>query len=224
MEKRENNYLSAASEIQFAVAESYKTVRTNLIFLLAQNPGCKTITVSSCKAGEGKTTNAINIAIAFSQLGKRVLLIDADLRRPSVAKRLRIENTVGFSGVLAGFATISEAIVNVNNSFDVLPSGSVPPNPAELLSSTAVDHVLDSLRLVYDYIIIDTSPAGIVSDALMLAPKTDGLLIVVKAKSTTHNEFERLLDSAQLANIRVLGSILNGSTTVSQYSQYKSLY
>ena len=222
MEKSINN--SSAAEIQFAVAESYKTIRTNLIFLLSQNAGCKTITVTSAKSGDGKTTNAINIAIAFSQLGKRVLLIDADLRRPTVAKKLRIENTSGLSGVLAGFSAVSEAIVNVNTYFDVLPSGTVPPNPSELLSSSAVDRMLDTLRLAYDYIIIDTCPAGIVSDALLLGPKTDGVLLIAKAKSTTHNEFEKMLDNIKLSNVRILGTILNGSASAETYSHYKSVY
>lgn len=224
MENRENNSSMGAPEIQFAVAESYKTIRTNLLFLLSQKPGCKVITVSSAKSSEGKTTNVINIAIAFSQLGKRVLLIDADLRRPAVAKKLRIENTSGLSGVLAGFCSASEAIVNVNTCFDVLPAGTVPPNPSEILASASFDRLLESLRLTYDYILIDTSPAGIVSDALVLAPKTEGLVIVIKAKSTTHPEFERLLDGIKLANVRVLGTVLNSVASEETYYHYKSVY
>lgn len=136
-----------AAEIQFAVAESYKTIRTNLLFLLSQNTGCKIITISSPKSGDGKTTNAINLSIAFSQLGKRVLLIDCDLRRPTVAKKLRLEETDGLSGILAGFSPVSESIVNVNHYLDVLPAGVTPPNPSELLTSphlTSFSTVLSS--------------------------------------------------------------------------------
>ena len=224
MENKENNGSIGAPEIQFAVAESYKTIRTNLLFILSQKPGCKVITLSSAKAGDGKTTNIINIAIAFSQLGKRVLLIDADLRRPSVARKLRIENTAGLSGVLAGFCSVSEAIVNVNTCFDVLPAGTTPPNPSEMLISPAFDRMLDALRLTYDYILIDTSPAGIVSDALAIAPKTEGLVLVIKAKSTTHPEFERLLDNIKLANVKVLGTVLNSVASEEAYYRYKSVY
>lgn len=224
MENQNNPGELTAAEIQFAVAESYKTIRTNLQFLLAGKPGCKTLTVSSPKAGDGKTTNSINIAIAFSQLGKRVLLIDADLRRPSIYKKLRIPNTDGLSGILAGFSQIDNCLVNVNTTFDVLPSGAVPPNPSELLASAAFEHMLASLRLVYDYIIIDTPPVGIVSDALTIAGVTDGLLLVIKERSTTHTDFEAVLDKLKLANTRLLGVVLNSSVTEEKYSSYKSVY
>ncbi len=219
MANLENN-----TAIQFSVAESYKTIRTNLLFLLSQVAGCKVITVSSPKACEGKTTNAINIAIAFSQLGKRVLLIDADLRRPTIARKLKLENTDGLTGILAGLCGSPEAIITVNPSFDVLTSGIIPPNPSELLASSSFDKLISSLRLAYDYIIIDTPPAGMVSDALLVAPKTEGILLVVKEKATSHNDFERLLDNLKLADIKVLGAVLNGSRSKEVYSNYKSVY
>jgi capsular exopolysaccharide synthesis family protein len=225
MEEKQTNYGElTAADIHFAVAESYKTIRTNLQFILSSNPGCKTLTISSAKPAEGKSTNSINIAIAFSQLGKRVLLIDADLRRPSIYKKLRIANTDGLSAILAGFASVEGNLVNVNNSFDVLPSGAIPPNPSELLSSTAFQRLLASLRLMYDYIIIDTPPAGVVSDALSIARETDGLLLVIKEKSTTHNDFEKVLENINLAGVRLLGAVLNSSISESQYSNYKSIY
>lgn len=224
VENLNNKGESVAADIQFAVAESYKTIRTNLQFLLANNVGCKTIAVSSPKAGDGKTTNAVNIAIAFSQLGKRILLVDADLRRPSIYKKLKIENTDGLSGVLAGFTTADNAIVNVNSSFDVLPSGATPPNPSEMLASPAYDRLIETLRLAYDYIIIDTPPVGIVSDALSVANKTDGMIIVVKEKVTQHTDFEKVLDSIKLAGVRILGVVLNSSVTEENYSNYKSVY
>ncbi len=220
----QNKQALDAAEIQFAVAESYKTIRTNLLFLLSQNTGCKIITISSPKSGDGKTTNAVNLSIAFSQLGKRVLLIDCDLRRPTIAKKLRLEETDGVSGILAGFSPVSESIVSVNTCFDVLPAGITPPNPSELLASNALDKLLDSLKLVYDFIIIDTPPMGIVSDALVIAPKTDGVLIVVKEKSTLHADFEKVLDSIKLTGVRTLGAILNASSTEETYSHYKSVY
>lgn len=225
MDEKLNNFGDlTAADIQFAVAESYKSIRTNLQFLLSSNPGCKVVAISSPQAGEGKSTNAINLAIAFSQLGKKVLLIDADLRRPSLYKKLRIANTDGLSAILAGFATVEDNIVTVNNSFDTLPSGAIPPNPSELLSSASFQRLLASMRLIYDYIIIDTPPAGIVSDALSIANETDGLLLVVKEKSTTHADLQKVLDNISLAGVRILGAILNSSVSESQYSTYKSVY
>lgn len=214
---------SSAADIQFAVAESYKTIRTNLQFLLNRNEGCKIITVSSANAGEGKTTNSVNLAISFSQLGKKVLLIDADLRRPSIAKKLKIENNDGLSGILAGFSTSDRAIININPTFAVLPSGAIPPNPSELLASPEFERFIDEVKASYDYVIIDTAPVGIVSDALSVAHQGDGLLIVVKAKSTTYHDFEKVVDSLKLANITLLGAVLNGSEVGEYYSNYRSM-
>lgn len=223
MKNLNKNYESAAADVQFAVAESYKTIRTNLQFLLSRKDECKIITVSSAQASEGKTTNSVNLAISFSQLGKKVLLIDADLRRPSIAKKLKIENNDGLSGILAGFSSADRAVVTINPNFAVLPSGSIPPNPSELLDSPVFEGLIESLKASYDYIIIDTAPVGIVSDALTVAHKGDGLLLVVKAKSTTYHNFEKVVDSLKLANITLLGVVLNGSEISEYYSHYRSL-
>ncbi len=223
MKKVNKTNESAAADIQFAVAESYKTIRTNLQFLLNRVEGCKVIAVSSAQAGEGKTTNSVNLAISFSQLGKKVLLIDADLRRPSIAKKLKIENNDGLSGILAGFSSADRAIININPTFSVLPSGAIPPNPSELLASPEFETLISSVRASYDYIIIDTAPAGIVSDALSVAHLGEGLLLVVKAKSTTYHDFEKVVDSLKLANITLLGVVLNGSEVGEYYSNYRSM-
>ena len=214
---------SVAADIQFAVSESYKTIRTNLQFLLNRSAGCKVIAVSSAQAQEGKTTNSVNLAISFSQLGKKVLLIDADLRRPTIAKKLKIENTDGLSGVLAGFSTPEQSIVNINTYLSVLPSGAIPPNPSELLASAEFEQMLTNLKEKFDIIIIDTAPVGIVSDALSVGRLTDGVLIIVKAKSTTYSDFEKVVDSLKLANITLLGAVLNGSAVGEYYSHYKSM-
>ena len=213
---------SSAADVQFAVAESYKTIRANLQFLLARKEGCKIITVSSAMAGEGKTTNSVNLAISFSQLGKKVLLIDADLRRPSIHKKLKIENTDGLSGILGGFSSIEKTVVSINPSFSVLPSGLTPPNPSELLASREFEALLQTFKESFDYIIIDTAPVGIVSDALTVGKASDGILLVVKEKSTTYSEFERVVDALKLAEITLLGVLLNGSVAREYYPNYRS--
>lgn len=224
MRKLTKNRESTAADVQFAVAESYKTLRTNLQFLLARIEGGKTITVSSSMAGEGKTTNSVNLAISFSQLGKKVLLIDADLRRPSIYKKLKIENTDGLSGILAGFSSLDKAVVTINPNFSVLPCGTTPPNPSELLASKDFESLILSLRDYYDYIIIDTPPVGIVSDALSVGRISDGILLVVKEKSTTYKDFERVVDSLKLADITLLGVLLNGSVAREYYPNYRSTH
>ena len=224
MKSYEKKGENSVSELHFAVAESYKSIRTNLQFLLSQKPGCRVIAVSSYKSGEGKTTNAINIAIAFSQLGKKVLLIEADMRRPTIHKKLHLDVTNGLSGILAGFVTAEECIINVSSCFDVLPSGTTPPNPAEILDSDATDKLLESLKLDYDYIVIDTPPLGVVSDPLTIAPRTDGVVIIVKQKVSKHDDFEKTLESLKLTNSRVLGVILNSTDISNKYYGYKYSY
>lgn len=212
------------SEVQFVVAESYKTIRTNLLFLLSNTPECKVVTISSPQAGDGKTTNAINIAIAFSQLGKKVLLLDCDLRRPTVAKRMRVEFEKGMSDLLAGFATAEETIINISENFDILPAGAIPPNPSEMLASSAMDNLLHSLREKYDFIIIDSPPLGIVSDPLVIAPKTDGIVVIVKQKATRHAELSKVLDRIKLSNVHLLGVLLNSAKQEKRYYSYKNSY
>lgn len=198
------------STAQFAVVESYKMIRTNLLFLLSHSNE-KAITVSSSVAGEGKSTTAINIAVAFSQLGCRVLLIDADMRKPSVHKKLRIPNDKGLSSLLVGFSEIEESVNTINQNFDVIPAGPTPPNPSELLGSDQMTELLEKLQGIYDYIILDTPPVNIVPDALVLAPKTSGIAFVVQDGLTPHEQFQKALSSIEFAGVRMLGVILNGS-------------
>ena len=199
-------------KVPFAVVEAYKTIRTNLSFLLPKN-GCKSFVVSSPNPGEGKSTTVINTAIAFSQLGKRVLLIDADMRRPSIHKKLKLLNTKGLFSVLLNPEIFDESIQNINPNFDVLTSGPLPPNPAEMLASEALSDLLDSLEEKYDYIIFDSTPINVVSDALALAPKVNGLLLVVRDGCTSKEDVHHALEACKFANVRLLGAVLNGVNT-----------
>lgn len=208
--------------VPFAIVESYKTIRTNLMFLLP-NDKCKRIIVSSSAIGEGKSTTAVNMAIAFAQTGSKVLLIDADMRRPSVYKKMKLSNKVGLSSILAGFSEIPETISTVNPYFDIMTSGPIPPNPLEMLGNDKMGEVLDKLSETYDYIFIDMPPVNIVSDALVLAPKTDGIVFVVQDLITTHEEFQKALSSIEFANVKLLGVVLNGSTK-SKRSKYRYRY
>ena len=126
--------ISESRHVPFAVVEAYKAIRTNLTFLLATSE-TKVFGITSPEAGEGKSTTSVNMAIAFSQLGDKVLLIDADMRKSSIHKKLKIENNAGLSNVLAGFNNYSEVITHINDTVDVITAGQVPPNPSELLGS-----------------------------------------------------------------------------------------
>lgn len=209
---------------QFAVVEAYKMVRTNLLYLLSQSNE-KTITVSSSVAGEGKSTTAINIAVAFSQLGSRVLLIDSDMRKPSVHKKLRLSNDKGLSSLLVGFSTLEETVNTVNQNLDVITGGPTPPNPSELLGSQAMVDLLHDLNERYDYIVLDTPPVNIVPDALVVAPHTAGILFVVRDFITTHDQLQKALGSIEFAGVRFLGTILNGyNNKVSRRYRYRYRY
>lgn len=206
----------------FAVVEAYKMIRTNLLFLLSQTNE-KIITVSSSIAGEGKSTTAINIAVAFSQLGSKVLLIDSDMRKPSVHKKLRLSNKAGISSLLVGFSEFDETVNHINDNFDVITSGPTPPNPSELLGSDKMAALLKELNEKYDYIVLDTPPVNIVPDALVVAPHTAGIVFVVRDFITTHEQFQKALGSIEFAGVRFLGTILNGHTNQAS-RRYKYRY
>lgn len=231
--KMENNNVQtsenkiATKKVPFAVVEAYKTIRTNLSFSLPHT-GNKSFVISSSVPSEGKSTTAVNVAVAFSQLGKNVLLIDADLRRPSIHKKLKLVNTKGLYSILSATASFEDCVQNVSKSLDVLTSGPLPSNPIELIESTALADLLELLKTRYEYIIFDSTPINIVSDAISLAPKTDGLVLVVKEGSTRKDDVRRALAACKFANIRVLGTIINDvnskHTRKYSYKKYRSAY
>lgn len=208
--------IGGKSSVPFAVVEAYKTIRTNIIYGLSQSDK-KIVTVSSCLPGEGKTTTVINVAIALSQLGKKTLVLEADLRVPSLYRKLHLQNQKGLSSVLVGFNEVSEVINKINANLDVITSGPTPPNPSELLSSKSMDALLEKLSKEYDYIVIDTPPIDVVTDALALVPKTAGLLMVIQDRSTTHDVFQKTLSAIELADTKLLGVVINNSVSNGSY-------
>lgn len=213
---------SSSYRLPFAVVEAYKTIRTNLQFVMAGSSK-KQIVVSSPLMEEGKSTTTINMAIAFSQLGCKVLIVDADLRKPSVHKKLKIQNTDGLSSVLVGLCPLEKAVGAINANLDVLTSGPLPPNPSELLGSENMSVLLQALEQQYDYVFIDTPPINIVSDALVLAPKTNGLVLVVRDQVTTHEEMKKALGYIEFAKVHFIGTILNGASET-QAKKYRRRY
>ena len=196
-------------KIPFAVVESYKAIRTNLSFLLSSAKS-NVVVITSPNSGEGKSTTAANMAIAFSQLGERVLLIDADMRRASLHKKLKTENGDGLSNILAGMAKIEDCIKQVNENFFFLPSGRIPPNPSELLGSAEFEALLKKVSPAYGCIIIDTPPINVVSDTLIAAPHTAGIVMVVRDGITQNDDIKHVIDAAEFANIKILGAVING--------------
>lgn len=213
---------------KFAIVESYKIARTNIMFSLAASEK-KIFAVTSYSKGEGKSTASSNLAISFSKMEKKVLLIDADLRRPNVHNIFKISNDLGLSNVVSKMVTFEEAVKrNVINNLDVLSAGIIPPNPSELLCSNSFKRLMDKITEEYDYIIIDTPPIGVVADTLMLKDYIAGFVVVVRERCTTHRDLGRLLESMRLADAKVIGlvevgcdiSAKRGKKSYSYYQYY----
>lgn len=224
--KQVKNYESVANEVSptrsipFAVVEAYKAIRTNLVYTTSQSSK-KSVLITSSQQGEGKSTTAVNIAITFSQLGERVLLVDADLRIPTVHKKLRLSNADGLSSVLVGLSTFEQSIHSVGSNLDVLTAGPIPPNPSELLCSQRMQDFIEAAETIYDRIIIDTPPVGVVTDAVALGSKTAGVVLVVRGGKTTHDQVEKSLAAIEFAQAKVLGVIINGGTKKNKNKNYK---
>lgn len=196
----------------FLVQEAYKTLRTNVRFFL-NGKGCKKLCVTSGAAGEGKSITLINLAISFAEAGNKVLLIDCDLRRPAMARLLVEKATPGLSGVLAGMEDLEEAIrKDLYPNLDILFSGEVPPNPSELLGSDKMQSLIEEMSKHYDYILVDTPPVNVVSDACVVANLLDGVLLLVRKDRSRKDDVKRSVDSLRLTGAKILGFVLNGVT------------
>lgn len=194
----------------FHIQEAYRTLQTNIRFSLTGS-GCKTICLTSSLASEGKSTTCLNLAISMAETGSRVLLIDGDMRRPSLGRLLIEKTTPGLSNVLAGLCDVDLAIHNeVRPQLDTLFSGELPPNPLELLSNKSMEDLLKELSAQYDYIIIDTPPVGIVSDACVIASHTDGVLFLVHQNESDKDSVSKSVKQLEMSNAKLLGFVLNG--------------
>jgi capsular exopolysaccharide synthesis family protein len=216
-EKQDKNTQSKVSRRQllnkssnFAVQESYKTLRTNIRFLLRDRK-CKRISITSGRAGEGKSITLMNLAISLSEDGQKVLLIDADMRRPALSRLLMEKANPGLSEVLGGIVYSHEAIrKDVYPNLDILFSGETPPNPSELLGSDTMRELIDSMSQVYDYILVDTPPVGVVSDASIVTSLLDGVLLLVRQGWARKETVKRALENLERTGIKPLGYVLNG--------------
>ncbi len=207
------------------MAESYRALRTSLLLTFAGGPP-KVILITSALPEEGKTTTSINSAIVLAQKGTRVLLIDADLRRPSIHKALGMAPKFGLSNVLTGSSTLQDAIVpsTVLPDLFILPAGTPPPNPAELLASNNMKAVLDQLRKQYDHIVIDTPPTLSVTDAVVMSTSADAVVLVIRSGHTTKPALRHARDILLQVNARVCGVLVNAVDLSSPEYYYRYEY
>ncbi|MDV3546761.1 CpsD/CapB family tyrosine-protein kinase [Leuconostoc falkenbergense] len=206
--------LITAVEPKNSVSEQFRTIRTNIEFASVAKGNVKTLLVSSPLPSEGKSTITANLAVAYAQQGKKVLLVDTDLRRPTVGVTFGIADNHGLTNYLADVNSDPQSIIRHTRlaTLDVVTSGPVPPNPVELLASSRMTNLIAELREHYDMVIFDVPPFLMVTDAQVLMSKMDGVAVVVSGRQTTKGALQRTSDMLKLANAPVLGFIYNDRT------------
>lgn len=205
-----NRTLIAQTNPRSPISEQYKTIRTNIEFSSAVNGEIRSLVVTSSGPGEGKSTTVANLAVVFAQQGKKVLLIDADMRKPTVHYTFRKDNTIGLTNVLTKQAELSQAASQSDTeNLYILTSGPIPPNPAELLGSKAMAELLNQAVQSFDLVLFDTPPVLAVTDAQILASKCDGSILVVRSNETIIEAANKAKDLLIAAQAKLLGVVLN---------------
>ncbi|MDT2712456.1 CpsD/CapB family tyrosine-protein kinase [Enterococcus dongliensis] len=203
------------------VAEQYRTIRTNIQFASSADKPIKTIVVTSSGPGEGKSTTAANLAVVFANSGQRVLLVDADMRKPTVYKSFHLSNAIGLSTVLSTIQSISEAAQKTEiNNLSILTSGPKPPNPSELLGSARMDQFLAEARNLYDIIIFDMPPVVAVTDAQIMASKADGTILVVRENVSRKESLTKAKGLLHMVQAKVLGVVYNCAENAKDQGYY----
>ena len=211
----------------FYVNESYKAMRTNITFALAASTSKNknVFAVASANPSEGKSTTAANIAIALSQMDCKVLLVDADLRKPVQHRIFKVNNKLGLTNVLVQMEIFEDCVKRaVIHNLDLLTTGTKPPNPSEILASEYTADVLSGLSQMYDYVIIDTPPVNVVSDAMVISKSIAGILLVLKYGVTTYEDLKEATRRTELSNTSIVGCVLNGIKRRSGAHSYKYKY
>ena len=202
----------------FSVKEAYKTLRTNIRFSL---PGkeSKCIGVVSPDRGDGKSSVAINLAISFSQIRKKVIIVDCDLRLPTIATKLQIEPKPGLSNFLSGNQESDQPLIRRSSEYgiDIMTAGDIPPDPTALLGSNQMTEFIMLLKKYYDYIILDFPPATIVSDSALLSKIVDGYLVVLRHNDSEFSKINETLRQMQFADAKILGFVYNGKEEHKKY-------
>ncbi len=204
----------------FRIAEAYKLIRTNLLFTLA-NTDNRAVLFTSAEPSAGKSTTCCNLGIVMAQTGARVIVVDADMRKPSQHRNFRVSKTEGLSKILGGLSAPEACIQkNVVPNLDLIPAGTRPPNPSELLGSARMAALLEELRKRYDYVFLDTPPLTVVADALVVAPHVAGTVLVARQRQTTYDELKDCAEAIRRINADLLGVIVS-DVRDSGYSRYE---
>ena len=220
---------TVCEHLSFAAKEAFKRLRTNVVMSFpAEDTSCKLIGVTSAQPSDGKSTVAINLAYSLAELEKKVLLMDADLRRSSIHTKAGVERSPGLSDLMGGSNEISASLKKYaaqnGASFDIIPSGDSPRNPSELLNSGRMSLLLEKLATAYDYILLDLPPVGAVVDAVSVSRELDGMLVVIRENAYPRGLLSECMAQLNYANINILGFVVNGALEGSgkkyQYNKY----
>lgn len=209
----------------FAIKEAYVKLRTNLLFCMTADKKrpCKTFAVTSANPSEGKSLTAANIAISYAMLGKKVLLIDADMRKPTQRRLWNVESSTGICDFLADIRQLELTKVK-DLPLWIVCTGTIPPNPSELLSSERMKRFVMENAGAYDYVIIDTPPINTVADAQIISTYVDGVVLVAKSGGTTSDELKDAIDAVYHAGGNLCGVVLNDLNMKSGKYSYKYSY
>lgn len=202
-------------------AESYRSLRTNIQYSSIDKQ-VKTLVVTSSNAGEGKSTVAGNLAYTFFQGGKRVLIIDCDLRKPSLHRKFNVSNEVGLTDVLVGTSELNKVMRKIDDNLYLLTTGTLPPNPAEIIGSNTMENFLEECKINFDYIILDTPPILPVTDSKLLAIKADATVLVVRSEISKLKHVSQAFKELGKVNANVIGTILNDVEVHSERLYYNN--
>ena len=227
--RRRSRREPVCENLSFASREAFKRLRTNLaINFPEEDESCHMIGVTSPQPSDGKSTISVNLAYSLAELGKKVLLIDADMRRSSLHEKLDVDKEPGLSELLRNsndiHATLKQYRGTKETTFDILTAGSIPGNPSELLNSKRMGTLLSTLAKSYSYIVVDLPPIGAVIDAVSLAGRLDGMLVVVRENTCPRSLLDECMQQLDYAGVKVLGFVVNGAMEGSgkkyQYGKY----
>lgn len=227
--KRKNKMVRASRNLivvekpKSVISEQLRTLRTNIKFAKPEEE-LKTLLCTSALPGEGKSTIVANIACLFASEGKRVILLDADLRKPTVHYTFGLKNVNGLSNLLSKQISVAEAIIQSHiKNLDVIPSGLIPPNPSELISNGVLELLIKHLSNEYDLIIFDAPPLLAVTDAQILSNKVDGSILIVNKEKTTKFAAKKAVELLNVSNATILGAVMNNveDKDTSDYSYVK---
>ena len=213
------------NNLSFAATEQYKLLRTNLNFTLPQQDKCYVIGMTSPMRAEGNSTTAVNLSYVMAESGKRVALIDCDLRIPSIAKKMNVDGDVGITDLLLGKQIEIDAFKSeLLDNWYIIPSGEIPPNPSELLGSARMENLLDNLKEQFDYIIVDLPPVNLVSDALSISRFISGLIVVICQDATSKKEADSCFQQIEFSGAKILGCVINESRDAGEKHSRRNYY